>query len=197
MLASAATGAAACGARTGDELDGPYELLVAQAAGRAGSARGGAPQAGAAGAAQGGAAQAGSAGEAGAAGAPIIPGCAPGSTCIADSWCQIKSNLDICECASGAFTCGKAFPWGETTKVCFDQPASGCPSIGTGELNKAMPWALGCSGVSSGPVVELLGGNAAFPSCCYQIGNFACGGRPLVISELGWTAGLVARTDWV
>lgn len=188
LLASAAVGAAACGARTGDEVDEPRELLRAQAAaGAAGSAHGGASQAGAS---QG--------GKGGAGGSKtIIPGCGAGATCIESSWCETEPSNDVCECVAGHFSCGKPFPWGKTTKVCF-QPAPGaaCPQLGTGALNAALPWTLGCVPVSVGPDLEHLGGDPAYPTCCYQVSNFACGGRPLVVSELAWTARLVARRDW-
>lgn len=199
LLAGAAAGVAACGARTGEDLDEPHELLGPDTgtAGRAGSAQGGSSQAGAAQAGKAGA----NAGSAGAAGKPIVTGCFDGATCVAGSWCSpTKDTSSVCACsASGVETCGKAFPWGQTTKVCFElgTPDLPCPASTDPSLYQKLPWELGCTGISSGPDFHYVGGSVQHPACCYDVGNFGCGGRPLVVSSLGWTAGLVVREDWV
>ncbi|MCC6644401.1 MAG: hypothetical protein IT374_02375 [Polyangiaceae bacterium] len=206
LVASAAVGAVACGARTGDQLDDPRDLLRAGAGvgGRAGSAQGGSAQAGSAGAAQAGSAQAGSAGKAqagsaGAAGKPISVGCFEGASCVAGSWCSPdKETWSVCECGESGFECDQPYPWGKSTKVCFEPASqdSDCPPFTSPSLQQQLPWTFSCTGVESGPTLELIGGSAEHPACCYGVQNFGCGGRPLIVEQRGRTAGIVARRDW-
>lgn len=197
IVASAAV-TAACGARTGDEPEEPAHLL-GDDTGTAGRGGGSAGAAGAAQAGKGGS-TAGKAGAAGAAGATtkIVTGCFDGASCVPSAWCQNTSGT-ICECdAAGNQHCGKSTPWGMKTKVCFElsTPDLPCPNAGDPSLYQLLPWQLGCTGIEGGPEFHYVANSVEHPACCYDVGNFGCGGRPFVVSERGWTSRLVARADW-
>lgn len=195
VLASAAA-SAACGARTGDDLSEPAELLTSESVGRAGAGGAAAGSSGTGGMVAGG--KGGSvAGGSGGAAAKVVTGCFDDASCVPNSWCNPKNSAGtVCACDStGKQSCGKSVPFGEPTLVCLELPTPDlpCPQAQDPSLYQTLPWELGCSGVTAGPVFYSVGEH---PTCCYTVGNFGCGGRPFVVSELGWTSRLVSRTDW-